>query len=98
MPGGLSPNAAPPIKSESIAISASYSNLSTTRWPRDTAAPAYSTMVGDPRRLIEQIEEVRATGTNYIIFMMNFATLEQKTILASMEIMVKEVIPKFASA
>ena len=55
-------------------------------------------MVGDPRRLIEQIEEVRATGTNYIIFMINFATLEQKTILASMEIMAKEVMPKFAAA
>lgn len=53
-------------------------------------------MVGDPRRLIEQIEEIRATGTNYIIFMMSFATLEQKKILASMEIMAKEVMPKFA--
>ena len=52
-------------------------------------------MVGDPRRLIEQIEEVRATGTNYI-FMMNFATLEQKSILAGMEMMAKEVMPKFA--
>ncbi len=55
-------------------------------------------MVGDPKRLIEQIEEIRATGTSYIIFMMNFATLEQKTILASMEIMAKEVLPKFASS
>jgi len=54
-------------------------------------------MVGDPRRLIEQIEEIRATGTSYIIFMMNFATLEQKTILASMELMAREVLPKFAS-
>jgi alkanesulfonate monooxygenase SsuD/methylene tetrahydromethanopterin reductase-like flavin-dependent oxidoreductase (luciferase family) len=54
-------------------------------------------MVGDPKRLIEQIEEVRATGTNYIIFMMNFATLEQEKILDSMEIMAKEVMPKFAS-
>ena len=45
--------------------------------------------------LIEQIEEVRATGTNYIVLMINFATLEQKTILASMEIMAKEVLPKF---
>ena len=27
--------------------------------------------------------------------MINFASLEQKTILASMEIMAKEVIPKF---
>jgi len=55
-------------------------------------------MIGDPKRLIEQIEEVRETGTNYIIFMMNFATLEQKTILESMEIMAKEVIPAFASS
>jgi alkanesulfonate monooxygenase SsuD/methylene tetrahydromethanopterin reductase-like flavin-dependent oxidoreductase (luciferase family) len=52
-------------------------------------------MVGDPRRSIEQIEEIRATGTSYIIFMMSFATLEQKKILASMEIMAKEVLPKF---
>jgi hypothetical protein len=29
---------------------------------------------------------------------MNFATLEQKKILESMEIMAKEVIPKFADA
>lgn len=55
-------------------------------------------MVGDPRHCIEQIEEIRATGTNYIIFLMNFATLEQKKILASMEIMAKEVLPKFARA
>ena len=55
-------------------------------------------MVGDPRRLIEQIEEIRATGTNYIIFMMNFATLEQKKILDSMAIMAREVIPKFAGS
>jgi alkanesulfonate monooxygenase SsuD/methylene tetrahydromethanopterin reductase-like flavin-dependent oxidoreductase (luciferase family) len=55
-------------------------------------------MVGDPKRLIEQIEEVCATGTNYIIFMMNFATLEQKKILAAMEIMAREVLPKFASS
>ena len=54
-------------------------------------------MVGDPCRLIERIEEIRATGTNYIIFMMNFATLEQKRILESMEIMAKEVMPKFAA-
>ena len=53
-------------------------------------------MVGDPRRLIGQIEEVRATGTNYLMFMINFATLEQKTILAGMEMMAKEVMPKFA--
>ena len=55
-------------------------------------------MVGDPRRLIGQIEEVRATGTNYIIFMINFATLEQKTILAAMEMMAKKVMPKFSTA
>ena len=55
-------------------------------------------MVGDPRRCIEQIEEVRKTGTNYIIFMMNFATLEQKKILDSMEIMAKEVMPKFSAS
>ncbi|MGH7771139.1 MAG: LLM class flavin-dependent oxidoreductase [Candidatus Binatia bacterium] len=51
-------------------------------------------MVGDPKRCVEQIEEVRETGTNYIIFMMNFATLKQEKILQSMEIMAKEVIPK----
>jgi len=55
-------------------------------------------MVGDPQRMVEQIDEVRDTGTNYIIFMMNFATLEQKKILASMEIMAQEVLPKFAAS
>lgn len=55
-------------------------------------------MVGDPGRCIKQIEEVRETGTNYIIFMMNFATLEQKKILDSMEIMAKEVMPKFSAS
>ena len=55
-------------------------------------------MVGDPRHCIEQIEEIKETGTNYIIFMMNFATLEQKKILASMEVMAKEVMPKFAAS
>lgn len=30
-------------------------------------------------------------------FGMNFATLEQKKILASMEIMARDVLPKFAS-
>ena len=53
-------------------------------------------VVGDPSHCADQIEEIRATGTNYIIFMMNFATLEQEKILASMEIMAKEVVPKFA--
>jgi alkanesulfonate monooxygenase SsuD/methylene tetrahydromethanopterin reductase-like flavin-dependent oxidoreductase (luciferase family) len=51
-------------------------------------------MVGDAKHCVEQIEEIRATGTNYIIFLMNFATLDQKKILASMEIMAKEVMPK----
>lgn len=55
-------------------------------------------MVGSPRRLIEQIEEVRETGTNYIIFMMNFAGLEQEKILESMEIMAKEVISRVAQS
>jgi alkanesulfonate monooxygenase SsuD/methylene tetrahydromethanopterin reductase-like flavin-dependent oxidoreductase (luciferase family) len=55
-------------------------------------------LVGDPKRCLEQIEEIRETGTNYIIFMMNFATLEQKKILESMKIMAQEVIPKFAEA
>jgi alkanesulfonate monooxygenase SsuD/methylene tetrahydromethanopterin reductase-like flavin-dependent oxidoreductase (luciferase family) len=55
-------------------------------------------MVGDPQHCIDHIAEIQATGTNYIIFMMNFATLEQKKILAAMEIMAKEVIPKFASS
>jgi alkanesulfonate monooxygenase SsuD/methylene tetrahydromethanopterin reductase-like flavin-dependent oxidoreductase (luciferase family) len=53
-------------------------------------------IVGDPNRCVEQIEEIRETGTNYIIFMMNFATLEQEKILRSMEIMAKEVIPRLA--
>ena len=53
-------------------------------------------VVGDPNHCAEQIEEIRDTGTNYIIFMMNFATLKQDKILTSMEIMAKEVIPKFA--
>jgi alkanesulfonate monooxygenase SsuD/methylene tetrahydromethanopterin reductase-like flavin-dependent oxidoreductase (luciferase family) len=53
-------------------------------------------MVGDPKHCAEHIEEVRAAGSNYVIFLMNFATLEQEKILASMEIMAKEVLPKFA--
>ena len=52
-------------------------------------------LVGDPKRCIERIEEIRETGTNYLIFMMHFATLEQKKILESMEIMAKEVMPRF---
>jgi alkanesulfonate monooxygenase SsuD/methylene tetrahydromethanopterin reductase-like flavin-dependent oxidoreductase (luciferase family) len=55
-------------------------------------------MVGDPKHCAEHIEEVRATGSNYVIFLMNFATLEQEQILASMEIMAKEVLPKFVGA
>ncbi len=55
-------------------------------------------LVGDPKRCIEQIEEIGETGTNYIIFMMNFATLEQKKILDSMALMAQEVMPRFAGA
>ncbi|HKA33836.1 MAG TPA: LLM class flavin-dependent oxidoreductase [Candidatus Binatia bacterium] len=55
-------------------------------------------MVGDPKHCAEHIEEVRAAGSNYVIFLMNFATLEQEKILASMEIMAKEVLPKFRGA
>jgi alkanesulfonate monooxygenase SsuD/methylene tetrahydromethanopterin reductase-like flavin-dependent oxidoreductase (luciferase family) len=52
-------------------------------------------LVGNPQHCSEQIAEIEETGTNYIIFMMNFATLEQAKILRSMEIMAKEVMPKF---
>ena len=52
-------------------------------------------MVGDPKHCAEHIEEVREAGSNYVIFLMNFATLAQEKILASMEIMAKEVLPKF---
>jgi alkanesulfonate monooxygenase SsuD/methylene tetrahydromethanopterin reductase-like flavin-dependent oxidoreductase (luciferase family) len=52
-------------------------------------------LVGSPERCSEQIAEIREMGTNYIIFMMNFATLEQAKILRSMELMAKEVMPKF---
>jgi alkanesulfonate monooxygenase SsuD/methylene tetrahydromethanopterin reductase-like flavin-dependent oxidoreductase (luciferase family) len=52
-------------------------------------------LVGTPERCSEQIAEIKETGTNYIIFMMNFATLEQAKILRSMEIMAKEVMPRF---
>lgn len=55
-------------------------------------------MVGDPKHCAEHIEEVRAAGSNYVMFLMNFATLEQEKILASMEIMAKEVLPKFRGA
>jgi hypothetical protein len=40
MPVGLSPAAAPTAKSESLAISASYSNLSTFRFPTKAARTA----------------------------------------------------------
>jgi alkanesulfonate monooxygenase SsuD/methylene tetrahydromethanopterin reductase-like flavin-dependent oxidoreductase (luciferase family) len=52
-------------------------------------------VVGDPGRCAEHIAEIEQTGTNYIIFMMNFATLAQEKILSSMEIMAREVIPRF---
>jgi len=52
-------------------------------------------MVGGPKHCAEHIEEIRNTGTNTIIFMMNFAAQEQKKILDSMEIMAKEVMPRF---
>ena len=52
-------------------------------------------VVGDPSHCIEQLAEIKKTGTNYIISMMNFATLEQEKILQSMEIMPKKVIPSF---
>ena len=51
-------------------------------------------MVGGPERCLEQIEEIADTGTNYIIFSMNFAGLEQKSILDSMAMMAEEVLPK----
>ena len=52
-------------------------------------------LVGNPEHCSDQIAEIKETGTNYIIFMMNFATLEQAKILRSMEIMAKEVMPRF---
>lgn len=52
-------------------------------------------MVGGPKHCAGHIEEIRNTGANYVIFMMNFAAQEQKKILASMEIMAKEVMPRF---
>ena len=51
-------------------------------------------MVGGPQRCIEQIEEIADTGSNYIIFSMNFAGLDQASILESMAMMVEEVLPK----
>jgi alkanesulfonate monooxygenase SsuD/methylene tetrahydromethanopterin reductase-like flavin-dependent oxidoreductase (luciferase family) len=52
-------------------------------------------VVGDPAHCAEHIAQIEQTGTNYIIFMMNFATLAQEKILRSMEIMAREVIPRF---
>lgn len=51
-------------------------------------------MVGGPARCIEQIQEIADTGANYVIFSMNFAGLDQKSILESMAMMVREVLPK----
>jgi len=53
-------------------------------------------MVGDPKHCIELIEEIADTGTNYIIFMMNFATMGQKNALNSMELFAREVMPRFS--
>ena len=53
-------------------------------------------MVGGPARCIEQIQEIADTGTNYVIFSMNFAGLDQKSILDSMAVMAEEVLPKLA--
>ena len=51
-------------------------------------------MVGGPARCIEQIQEIADTGANYVIFSMNFAGLDQKSILESMAMMAEEVLPK----
>ncbi len=51
-------------------------------------------MVGGPARCIEQIQEIADTGANYVIFSMNFAGLDQASILESMAMMVREVLPK----
>ena len=51
-------------------------------------------MVGGPARCIEQIQEIADTGANYVIFSMNFAGLDQKSILDSMSMMAEEVLPK----
>ncbi len=51
-------------------------------------------MVGGSARCIEQIQEIADTGANYIIFSMNFAGLDQKSILESMAMMAEEVLPK----
>ena len=54
-------------------------------------------MVGGPARCLEQIQEIADTGANYIIFSMNFAGLDQKSILESMAMMAEEVLPKVAA-
>jgi len=54
-------------------------------------------MVGGPARCIEQIQEIADTGANYVIFSMNFAGLDQKSILESMAMMAEEVLPKVAA-
>ncbi len=51
-------------------------------------------MVGGPGRCIEQIQEIADTGANYVIFSMNFAGLDQASILDSMAMMAEEVLPK----
>ena len=54
-------------------------------------------MVGGPGRCIEQIQEIADTGANYVIFSMNFAGLDQKSILDSMAMMAEDVLPKVGS-
>ncbi|MDE0034797.1 MAG: LLM class flavin-dependent oxidoreductase [Deltaproteobacteria bacterium] len=54
-------------------------------------------MVGGPGRCIEQIQEIADTGANYVIFSMNFAGLDQKSILESMAMMAEEVLPRIES-
>ena len=51
-------------------------------------------MVGGPGRCIEQIQEIADTGANYVIFSMNFAGLDQASILESMAMMAEEVLPR----
>ncbi len=60
----------------------------------DALDQARMLMVGGPARCIEQIEEIAGTGSNYIIFSMNFAGLDQACILESMAMMAEEVLPK----
>ena len=55
MPVGLSPNTRPPIKSESVAISVSYSDLSTAWWSQNTAG------LGEqfPQRLVAYFRRIK---------------------------------------